>query len=96
MAEDRVQSEPLSSQFPLTGNKTEKFSAFAQKSPQASPLSRWICALMAVLSDVGLLEQGIIIDQLSGNDHSLMGYIGQPISSSSLTRFCWFFPKVLR
>ena len=28
---------------------------------------------MAVLSDVGLLEQGII-DQLSGNDHSLMGY----------------------
>ena len=29
MAVDRVQSEPISGQFPLTGNRTEKFSAFA-------------------------------------------------------------------
>jgi hypothetical protein len=29
MAVDRVQSEPLSSEFPLTGNNTEKFTAFA-------------------------------------------------------------------
>jgi hypothetical protein len=29
---------------------------------------------MAVLSDLGFLEQGII-DQLSGNDHSLKGAI---------------------
>jgi hypothetical protein len=42
VAVDRVQSEPLSGQFPLTGNKTEKFWAFAPKSPPISPLSRWI------------------------------------------------------
>jgi hypothetical protein len=29
MAVDRVQSEPLSGKFPLTGNNTEKFTAFA-------------------------------------------------------------------
>jgi hypothetical protein len=42
MAVDGVQSEPLSGEFPLTGNKTEKFSAFAPKSPQENPLSHWI------------------------------------------------------
>jgi hypothetical protein len=34
MAVDRVQGEPLSGQFPLTGNKTEKFWDFVSKSPQ--------------------------------------------------------------
>ena len=42
MAVDRVQSEPLSGEFPLTGNETEKFSAFAPKSPHGNPLSHWI------------------------------------------------------
>ena len=42
VAVDRVQSEPLSGQFPLTGNKREKFSAFAPKLPQGNPLSHWI------------------------------------------------------
>jgi hypothetical protein len=39
VAVDRVQSEPLSGEFPLTGNKTEKLWAFASKSPQENPLS---------------------------------------------------------
>jgi hypothetical protein len=39
---DRVQSEPLSGEFPLTGNKTEKMSAFALTSQQKDPLSRSI------------------------------------------------------
>jgi hypothetical protein len=38
MAVDRVQSEPLSGEFPLTGNKTEKFLDFVSKSPQENPL----------------------------------------------------------
>jgi hypothetical protein len=42
VAVDRVQSEPLSGEFPLTGNKTEKMSAFALTSQQKDPLSRSI------------------------------------------------------
>jgi hypothetical protein len=42
MAVDRIQSEPLSGEFPLTGNKTEKFRAVVSKPPQETPLSRWI------------------------------------------------------
>jgi hypothetical protein len=36
---DRVSSEPLSGEFPLTGNKTEKFWAFVSKHPQEDLLS---------------------------------------------------------
>jgi hypothetical protein len=43
MAVDRVQGEPLSGQLPLTGNKTEKFSAFVPWLLQADPLSHQIC-----------------------------------------------------
>jgi hypothetical protein len=43
MAVDRVQSEPLSGPFPLTGNNTEKFTAFSPWSPLPNALSHWIC-----------------------------------------------------
>jgi hypothetical protein len=42
MAVDRVQSEPLSGQFPLTGNKTEKISGFRVEAAVRSSLSHWI------------------------------------------------------
>jgi hypothetical protein len=42
MAVDGVQSELLSGQFPLTGNKTEKISAFAPEPPQRNPPSHGI------------------------------------------------------
>jgi hypothetical protein len=42
MAVDGVESEPLSGEFPLTGNKTEKFWAFELKPTQENPLSHWI------------------------------------------------------
>jgi hypothetical protein len=42
VAVGKVQSEPLSGEFPLTGNKAEKFRAFVLKPPQETPLSRWI------------------------------------------------------
>jgi hypothetical protein len=61
MAVGRVQSEPLSSEFPLTGNKTEKFSAFAPQSPQANPLSHRIYEAYAAFVRFGSpQEQGTI------------------------------------
>jgi hypothetical protein len=61
MAVDRVHSEPLSDQFPLTGNNTEKFTALASWPPQPNPLSRWICeAYGSVVRFGGAQEQGII------------------------------------
>jgi hypothetical protein len=77
VAVDRVQSEPLSVQFPLTGNKTEKFSAFVPNSPQANPLSHWICEAYGSVVRFGPSGNRELIDRLSGNDHSLMGAICQ-------------------
>jgi hypothetical protein len=37
VAVDRVRSEPLSGQFSLTGNNTEKFRLFAPSMPPANP-----------------------------------------------------------
>jgi hypothetical protein len=53
VAVDRVQSEPLSVQFPLTGNKTENFCDFASKWPQKNPLSRLISKTYASLARSG-------------------------------------------
>jgi hypothetical protein len=58
MAVDRVQSEPLSVQFPLTGNKTEKSYDFASKSPQKSPLSIQYPRFTAVWPDPGPFGTG--------------------------------------
>jgi hypothetical protein len=43
MLVDRVQSEPLSSQFPLTGNKTEKFAVFHAEVAGGKSLCHRIC-----------------------------------------------------
>ena len=69
MAVDRVQGEPLSGQFPLTGNKTEKFAAFVPQLPQANPLSHWIYEAYGSVVRFGALwnrelssrDQGMII-----------------------------------
>jgi hypothetical protein len=42
VAVDRVQSEPLSGQFPLTGNITEKFWGFHVEAAAGNPLSHWM------------------------------------------------------
>jgi hypothetical protein len=58
VAVDGVRSEPLSGEFPLTGNKTEKFSAFAPKSPRENFYPTGYTRLMAVWSDPGPFGTG--------------------------------------
>jgi hypothetical protein len=57
---DRVQSEPLSGEFPLTGNKTEKFRAFVSKPPQETLYPAEYARLMAALSDLAASGTGNI------------------------------------
>jgi hypothetical protein len=73
MAVDRVQSEPLSGPFPLTGNNTEKFYGFlAMVAIAKSSIPLDMRGLWQRCPIWGSLEQGII-GRLSGNDHSLIG-----------------------
>jgi hypothetical protein len=53
VAVDGVQSEPLSVQFPLTGNKTEKFCDFVSKSPQENPISHLLSKTYGSLARSG-------------------------------------------
>jgi hypothetical protein len=66
VAVDRVQSEPLSGQFPLTGNKTEKFSAVAPKSPAGKQLSCWIYDGYGSLVRSGLVRNRELLIRYQG------------------------------
>jgi hypothetical protein len=72
MAVDTVQSEPLSGEFPLTGNLTEKFRPLHRNRRQVNLVSRWIYDSYHDLDQAGALRKQGIIDRTSDNIHSLM------------------------
>jgi hypothetical protein len=72
VAVDRVYGEPLSGQFPLARNNTEKFRPLFGESPPdefSIALDQPGCSSFA---RSGCLSEQGIVDQLSGNVHSLM------------------------